>query len=393
MLENLFGKEFYHAYFHYIVGVGILALGIIVANIIVVLLRNLLVHEDATEEEKANVTRLVSKIHFPINLVFVALSICVVHKLGDFPKEFGPYLFHGLKIILDLSFFMTLYYFMGTLVLTRLFIGLGLSVSDTIKELLANAVKIIIAVLGVVTVLGNFNINIGPVLGGLTVLTSAVALAAKDSIQGFLGSLTVVLEGKFQEGDWIKMADLEGFVENIGIRTTSIRGLDSTLTVVPNDAFVASSITNLSRIRNWRVKEEFVLMHTSTQDQLEKIVSRYRDWLLTNPEIEADPNKALLVVRVSGLVEHGFSLLIIYYTKTNKWPEHVRVREECIFQLLKIVEEVGTSFAHPVHKMFLEGAISVDQISNGAAKTPAITKSVAAKKPSDEAKPTPKEKK
>lgn len=115
---------------------------------------------------------------------------------------------------------------------------------------MANAVKLVIAVLGVITVLGNFNINIGPVLGGLTVLTSAIALAAKDSIQGFIGSLTVVLEGKFKEGDWIKMGDLQGFVENIGIRTTSIRGFDRTLTVIPNDAFVASSITNFSRTTN-----------------------------------------------------------------------------------------------------------------------------------------------
>ncbi len=386
MLENLLGKEFYNAYFHYIVGFGILILGVIVANIIVGILRNLLVHEEATAEDKAKVVRLVAKIHFPINLVFVALSIYIVHKLGDFPAEIEPYLLQGLKTILDISFFMTLYHFVGAFVLTRLFKGFGLAINDTVKELLANAVKIVIAVLGVVTVLGNFNINIGPVLGGLTVLTSAVALAAKDSIQGLLGSLTVVLEGKFKEGDWIKMGELQGFVENIGIRTTSIRGLDRTLTVVPNDAFVASPVTNLSRITNWQVKEDFVLAHTSTQDQLEKIVARFRDWLASNPDVEADPKKAIIVVRVSNLVQHGFSLLVMFYTKSNQWPEHVRVREQSMFQLLKIVEEMGTSFAHPTHKVFLEENASLDKVMKiagaVAVKKPALAKPVAVKKPS-----------
>src|SRR5690606_5154410 len=140
--------------------------------------------------------------------------------------------------------FMTLYHFAGAVVLAKLFKGIGITVNDTIKELLADVVKVVVAILGVVTVLGNFNINIGPVLGGLTVLTSAVALAAKDSIQGLIGSLTVVLEGKFKEGDWIKQGELQGFVENIGIRTTSVRGFDRTLTIVPNDAFTSGAVTN-----------------------------------------------------------------------------------------------------------------------------------------------------
>lgn len=395
MLENLFGKEFYNAYFHYMVGIGILILGVVIANIIVSLFRGLLLHEEATPEDKAKVVKLVAKIHFPINLVFIALAVYIVHKLGDFPAELEPYLLQGLKTILDISFFMTLYHFVGAFVLTRLFKGFGLAINDTVKELLANAVKIVIAVLGVVTVLGNFNINIGPVLGGLTVLTSAVALAAKDSIQGLIGSLTVVLEGKFKEGDWIKMGELQGFVENIGIRTTSIRGLDRTLTVVPNDAFVASPITNLSRITNWQVKEDFTLSHTSTQDQLEKIVSRFRDWLASNPDVEADPKKAIIVVRVSNLVQHGFSLLVMFYTKSNQWPEHVRVREESMFQLLKIVEEAGTSFAHPTHKVLLEESASLDKLLNvSVVKKPAIAKPEGMKKPAGAVKPSaPKGKK
>ncbi|MDP3935624.1 MAG: mechanosensitive ion channel family protein [Alphaproteobacteria bacterium] len=389
MLENLLGKEFYNAYFHYMIGIGVLILGVIIANVIVTLLRDLLIHEEATVEDKAKVVKLMSKIHFPINLVFVSLSIYIVHKLGDFPVEADHYILLGLKTILDISFFMTLYHFMGALVLTRLFKGLGLAVNDTVKELLANAVKIIIAVLGVVTVLGNFNINIGPILGGLTVLTSAVALAAKDSIQGLIGSLTVVLEGKFKEGDWIKMGDLQGFVENIGIRTTSVRGFDRTLTTIPNDAFVASAVTNFSRINNWEVKEDFVLAHTSTQDQLEKIVANFRDWLVSNPDVESDPKKAIIVVRVSNLVQHGFSLLVMFYTKSNQWPEHVRVREQAMFQLLKIVEEAGTSFAHPTHNVLLGESELINKVMRVAPSSTA-----ALKKPSVEAKPVaPKEKK
>lgn len=393
MLENLIGKEAYNAYFHYIVGVGIIISGMIVANIVVIVLRDLLTHKDANPDDKAKVAKLMAKVHFPINLVFLAIAIYAVHKLGDFPAVVEPYLLQGVKAVLDISFFMTMYHFMGALVVTRLFNGLGLEVSNTVKDLLANAVKIVVAVLGVITVLGNFNINIGPVLGGLTVLTSAVALAAKDSIQGLIGSLTVVLEGKFKEGDWIKMGELQGFVENIGIRTTSIRGLDRTLTTVPNDAFVTASIANFSKITNWEIKEEFVLAHTSTQAQLEKIVSRFREWLSNNPDVVTDPSKAILLVRVNNLVQHGFSLLVMFYTKTNQWPVHVGVREQAMFQLLKIVEEEGTSFAHPTHKVLLDEDTrlkSAKKVVEAVVKKPAavVKKKETAAKPAPRLKPT-----
>jgi MscS family membrane protein len=299
---------------------------------------------------------LVGKIRFPINLVFLVCAIYVVHKLGDYPKEFEPYLLHSIKAVLDIAFFMVLYHFAGAFVLTRLFNGFGIVVNDTVKVLLSDLVKVVIAILGVVTVLGNFNINIGPVLGGLTVLTSAVALAAKDSIQGLIGSLTVVLEGKLKKGDWIKMGELQGFVEDIGIRTTSVRGFDSTLTVVPNDAFISGSITNFSRINNWEINVQVVLSYKSTQRQLEAIVMRYREWLINCPDIESDPKKAIILVRVNDLTDHGFNLFLFFYTKTNEWPEYMRVREQCMFQLMKIIEDEGTSIAYPTQSIIMDSA-------------------------------------
>lgn len=354
MLESLFGKEFYHSYFHYIVGIGILILGVIVGQVVVSILRSILTSGNQTSEVNENISSKMSKITMPVNLVFFSIAVYAVHKLGDFPRELDPYIWHSVKVVLDISFFMILYHFVGAAVYFLMSKVFSDSVNRSAEELVANAAKIVIAILGVVTVLGNFNINIGPVLGGLTVLTSAIALAAKESIKGFLGSLTVILEGKFQQGDWIKIEETQGFVEHIGIRTTSIRGLDKTLTVIPNDKFVDSSITNFTRVTNWAIHEEFILEHTATQRQLESIVSKYREWLIQNPDIESDPKKAGMIVRIENLEMHGFILLLKFFTKTNQYPEHLRVREAAIFGLMKIVQEAGVNFAHATHHVLID---------------------------------------
>jgi MscS family membrane protein len=373
MLDYLLSKGFYNTYFHYIMGAGVIILGFVVGSVVVSILARLLDGSAATPDERAKNRELVAKIHFPINLVFLVLAIYVVHKLGDFPKQFEPYLLHAIKAVLDIAFFMTLYHFAGAVVLARLFRGIGINVNDTVKVLLADLVKVVVAVLGVVTVLGNFNINIGPVLGGLTVLTSAVALAAKDSIQGLIGSLTVVLEGKFKEGDWIKMGDLQGFVENIGIRTTTIRGFDRTLTTVPNDTFTSGSVTNFSRINNWEINVQVVLSYKSSQRQLENIVMRYRDWLGNNPDIESDPKKAVMAVRINDLTDHGFNLFLFFYTKTNQWLEYMRVREQCMLQLVKIIEEEGTSLAYPTQAVLLDNVPTPKKIAAGESNAKSVT--------------------
>lgn len=354
MLEHLLGHEIYTKNFHFIVGGGIIIFGLIVANILASIFAGLISKGDLTPEQRIEHKKIIGRIRFPINLLALVIAIYVVHRLGDFPKEWEPYLWHGVKVVVHASLFMSLYHIAGAVVIARIFDGLGLTTNNTIKELVTNSIRLTIAILGAVVVLGNLDINIGPVLGGLTLFGSAVALAAKDSIQSLIGSLTVIMEGKFKEGDWVKMGELQGFVENIGIRTISIRGLDHTVTVLPNDTFAAAAITNLSRVSNWQVNFQVALSYKSTPRQLENIVMRYRDWLINNPDIESDPKKAILVVRVNDLTDRGYNLFLAFFTKTTQWAEHMRVREQCVLQLVKIIEEEGTSLAYPTRSILLE---------------------------------------
>lgn len=389
-MEDLFTIDFWVDHIHYTMGIFVIILGAVVARLFVALLVKLLDHSIATPEDAARNKAIMKRVKFPIHLVFLVSAVYVVHQLGDFPPAAEPYLNKAIKITLDIAFFMTLYYFSGAVVLTRLFDGFGIKVNDTVKSFIANAVKTVVAVLGVVTVLGAFNINIGPVLGGLTVLTSAVALAAKDSIQGLLGSLTVVLEGKFKEGDWIKMGGLQGFVENIGIRTTSIRGFDRSITVIPNNTFAGAEITNFSRVNNWEVNVEVVVSYKAKQRQLENIIMRYRDWLANSADIESDPSKAPMVVRMNTLTDHGYNLFLFFYTKTADWIEHMRVREMCMMQLIKIVEEEGTSLAYPTQSVILEND-SAEALPSAKTVTKKVTSSGSSvKKPAVKAAPKAK---
>ena len=94
--------------------------------------------------------------------------------------------------------------------------------------------KLTVLILGGLLIAQNVGFNITSLLAGLGVGGIAIALAAKDALSNFIGSLVIALDRPFIIGDFIHFDQTEGTVENIGIRSTQIKTFyDSTISV-PN---------------------------------------------------------------------------------------------------------------------------------------------------------------
>jgi MscS family membrane protein len=116
------------------------------------------------------------------------------------------------------------------------------ALQPVLKKLFASLVWIIAAVL-VLRVLGY---NISALLAGLGLGGAALALASKDTLSNFLGSIAVFVDKPFQINDRIKIGNYDGVVTEIGIRTSRLRTLENRIVVIPNSLFTASPIENVS---------------------------------------------------------------------------------------------------------------------------------------------------
>jgi len=81
---------------------------------------------------------------------------------------------------------------------------------------------------------------------GLGIGGVAIALAGKETVENFFASFTILSDKPFQTGDVIKLGETEGTVERIGFRSTRLRNLDGSATVIPNQNLVSQNVTNLS---------------------------------------------------------------------------------------------------------------------------------------------------
>ena len=95
---------------------------------------------------------------------------------------------------------------------------------DLLVPLVGKTLRVFILIVGGIIVLQNLTgVKIGPLLASLGIGGLAVALAARESIANFFGTLTILFDKPFQVGQRIVINDFDGIVESVGFRSTRIR--------------------------------------------------------------------------------------------------------------------------------------------------------------------------
>ena len=116
---------------------------------------------------------------------------------------------------------------------------------NTIARLAVQVGAGVILVIAGLMALGALGVDIGPAIAGLGVVGIAVGFGAQTLIRDWLAGIFVVLENQYSEGDHVRIAGVDGVVEEFGLRRTTLRDAEGTFHFVPNGAIVVSS--NLTR--------------------------------------------------------------------------------------------------------------------------------------------------
>lgn len=109
-------------------------------------------------------------------------------------------------------------------------------------------------IIGALTVLQQWDINLTSLLAGLSIGGVALALAAQTTASNLFGAFSVMFERPFEVGDYIEVNGVFGAVEKMGMRSTQIRQINHALVYVPNSKLSTENITNWKLLSNWRVE-------------------------------------------------------------------------------------------------------------------------------------------
>jgi small-conductance mechanosensitive channel len=104
----------------------------------------------------------------------------------------------------------------------------------TTGSVLNSILKAVIWIVAIGMILGEFGFNLGPVIASAGVIGVAIGLGAQTLVRDILSGIFMLIEDQYGVGDQIKVLEIEGVVEKVGLRITTIRDKDDVLWYVRN---------------------------------------------------------------------------------------------------------------------------------------------------------------
>ncbi len=300
---------------------------------------------------------LVLALEQPLRFVFIVIGFYAATQTVVVPEQAELVLTRVVRSLIAFTIFWTLYRCITPLsfLIDKAFGAFGHStLGDSLKDFIAKLARFVIACVGVVAILEEWQFNVGAVLGGLGLVGMAVALGAQSMIANLFAGVTIFLDGIFERGDWIKGGGVEGTVEDIGFRTTKIRRFDKALITIPNDKLAGHAVINFSRMTNRRIYWKIAIEYSATEGQLRAIVNGIKAHVYDNPDFEVDPARVTTLIHVDSFNDSSIDIMLYCFTTTTNWGEWMRVKEDLAFAIKAIVEGAGSGFAFPSTSVYVE---------------------------------------
>ncbi|EVT81486.1 mechanosensitive ion channel family protein [Vibrio parahaemolyticus V-223/04] len=223
---------------------------------------------------------------------------------------------------------------------------------ETTVQAIAKVGRLFIITIGVLTIMQAFGLSLSGLLtfGGVGGLI--VGLAAKDLLSNFFGGLMIYFDRPFKVGDWIRSPDrqIEGTVERIGWRMTSIRTFDKRPLYVPNSVFSNIVVENPSRMLNRRIYEVVGLRYDDA-DKVPEIITAVREMLKNHKDIDT---RQTLIVNFDTFGPSSLNFFIYTFTKTVNWVRYHEVKQDVLLKVVGIIKEHNADIAFPTQTLKLD---------------------------------------
>jgi len=313
----------------------------------------------------------------PVDIVLILINI-----------EMAIYIYHDFNsyTFLEKLFHMTYAFFFTLIIYKVLNVVASIKIHDfdnsekKIKNEMINvAIKIInflIIIFGLLLILHFAGANLTAVLSGLGIGGFAVAIAARESLSNFLGTISILLSDTFSQGDWIVVDDKQGNVIEIGLRVTTLRTFDNALIAIPNATLANHDVKNWSkRTIGRRIKMNLGIKYDSKPQDIQNAVGQIREMLKNHPDLATERTdfqhmhrksarlvskeddlgvKKTLLVYLDEFSDSSINILVYCFTKTTNWNEWLTIKEDIMYKIMDILEENSLEFAFPSLSLYHE---------------------------------------
>ncbi len=227
------------------------------------------------------------------------------------------------------------------------------NLDDLLVDLIRKAIRMTIVFIAIIfigqTILGW---NITALIAGAGIVGLAVALAAKDTLANFFGSVMIMLDKPFIVGERVTIDSLTGTVENIGFRTTKIRSLTGHIYSMPNSKIADSVVENIAKRPYIKYAFDLTLVYDTTAVQMNRAMEILHEILDKHEGFDEE-----LPARIyfTSFNDWALNINIIVWFQSTDYFETQKWKNEINLEILRRFNAEGLDFAFPTSTNYLVG--------------------------------------
>ena len=221
--------------------------------------------------------------------------------------------------------------------------------------LLRKTVKIAFGVVFTVAVLQLYGFSVSTLVAGIGVGGVVFGLAAQKTIINIFGSVSLIIDNAYKVGDYICVnfsidgKDVEGYVEDITLRSTKIRSLDGTIYNIPNGNISDGVVKNYTQMKKRLFNETINLTYSTTPEKIEQAKKICAEVLTSHPEILGNYN-----VNLCSLNSYSVDIKLLADMKPVGLAQLYKIKNDILLEIFKQFNENGIEFAFPTQTIELK---------------------------------------
>jgi len=218
------------------------------------------------------------------------------------------------------------------------------------RTVILKAIRIIIYIIAAFMVISELGYDISGFITSLGIGGVVITLAAQDTAKSLIGGALIILDKPFKVGDYIKVGNFEGTVEEITFRSTNIRTLDSSVLHIPNSEMSISAIINYSEMEKRRYFSRLTLELNTKLESVENVKNQIQQMLQCREDIIKDS----VTVKFENISANGMDLLVVAYINEINYGKFLEIKEQINYSIMTILQNQGVELAYNTQTVYVK---------------------------------------
>ncbi len=239
---------------------------------------------------------------------------------------------------------------------------------DQLVPVVRKALRVVVVIVVALFIAQNiFHWNIGAFVASLGLGGLAFALAAQDSLKNFFGSVLIFTDRPFQLGDWVRIGEHQGIIEEVGFRSTRLRTFDGHLVTIPNASVASTALVNVARRPSIRRVLNVTITYDTPPEKVERAIRIIRDML--DARAKHFPPDRPGQVYFNDFNAASLNLIVYYWFRPPDFWESLTFAHDFNLELLRRFNQEGIEFAFPTQTLYLKQDSDLLVSGGGAASS------------------------